>query len=370
MARKFLYFFALIIVLVIASAFVLRIYATELTRWAMVPTTKFEKQAPLKTNIYDNPAMWYSGPQEIRDNPTTWRPTGAPSEPAKGNAAIFFVHPTSYITKAHWNAPLDDSESQTRAKIFLRGLASPFADAGDIWAPRYRQAAMGAFLTTKPEGQEALDLAYSDVLQAFDHFIATQPKNRPIILAAHSQGSRHLTYLLRDRIAGTKLAKRIVAAYVIGWPISVEGDLPKMGLPACTGPDQTGCVIAWQSFAEPAEYENITLAYDATTAFNGAPRRGTHILCTNPLNGGALPDATADGNLGTLHPNGDLSQGELIAKMIPARCDEKGFLLIGDAPDLGPYRLPGNNYHVYDIPLFWSNLRADALNRLQKFRAR
>ena len=32
---------------------------------------------------------------------------------------------------------------------------------------------------------------------------------------------------------------------------------------------------------------------------------------------------------------------------------------------MGPYVLPGNNYHVYDYPLFWANVRvvADALWR-------
>jgi len=32
-----------------------------------------------------------------------------------------------------------------------------------MWAPRYRQAAIGAFLTTKPEGQQALDAANTDL---------------------------------------------------------------------------------------------------------------------------------------------------------------------------------------------------------------
>jgi hypothetical protein len=38
--------------------------------------------------------------------------------------------------------------------------------------------------------------------------------------------------------------------------------------------------------------------------------------------------------------------------------------------DMGPYVLPGNNYHVYDYPLFWSNVRADALWRTQKYLAK
>ncbi len=370
MARKFLYFIAIIIVFVIACGFVLRIYSNELTDWAFVPTTKFEKQVKLKTNIYDDANMWFSRSADGFNNPTLWKPSGFTPAKNVGKAAIFFIHPTSYVAKERWNATLDDVESQQRARVFLRGLSSPFSDAGAIWAPRYRQAAVGAFLTTKPEGKQAIAAAYQDVLLAFDAFVSAQKKNTPIILAGHSQGALHLTHLLRDRVAGKPLAKRIVAAYVVGWPVSIEADIPAMGLSACTVPDQTQCVMSWQSFAEPADYNRILQAYNSTIGLTGQNRKDTHILCTNPLNGGAAPSDNAEANLGTLKPNGDLSAGELIKSAVPARCDDNGFLLIGDPPDMGPYRLPGNNYHVYDYPLFWSNVRTDALRRLQKFQSK
>jgi hypothetical protein len=208
------------------------------------------------------------------------------------------------------------------------------------------------------------------VLLAFDHFVKNVQKDRPIILAGHSQGALHLTHLLKDRVAGKAIAKRIVAAYVVGWPVSVDTDLPEMGLAACTSPDQTGCVLGWESYAEPARYGKILELYGATTGFNGASRKDTAILCTNPLNGGSEAEASAKANLGTLKPSGDMSSGELIPETVPAKCDDKGFLLIGAPVDMGPYVLPGNNYHVYDFPLFWANVRADALWRLQKYLAK
>ena len=373
MARKFLYIFAALIVLVISGGFILSIYQDELTDFAigkLEPTVKFEKQAALATNVYDDPLMWFSRGGQRENHVTQWQPVGAPEIEVPGSAATFFIHPTSFMARTHWNAPLNDQESQDRARLFLRGLATPFAASGEIWAPRYRQAGIGAFLTTKPEGAAALDDAYQDILLAFDHFAKTVQKDRPIILAGHSQGALHLTHLLKDRIAGKPIAKRVVAAYIVGWPISIATDLPAMGLPACTSPDITGCVMSWESYAEPARYGKILELYDGTTGFDGVSRKGTPILCTNPLNGGSEADALAAANLGTLKPSGDMSTGELIPATVPARCDEKGFLLIGDPVEMGPYVLPGNNYHVYDIPLFWSNIRADALWRLQKFMAR
>lgn len=373
MARKFLYLFASLIVLVIAGGFAFSIYQEELTDFAigqLEPTVKFEKQTALATNVYDDPKMWFSKEGQRENNPTLWQPVGAPVTSVQGSAAIFFIHPTSFMARTRWNASLEDQESQDRARLFLRGLASPFAAAGDIWAPRYRQAGIGAFLTTKPEGAAALDDAYQDILLAFDHFLKNVQKDRPILLAGHSQGALHLTHLLKDRIAGKPVAKRVVAAYIVGWPVSAETDLPLMGLPACTSPDATGCVMSWESYAEPARYGKILELYNATTGFDGNPRKDTAIVCTNPLNGGSETDAPATANLGTLKPSGDMSTGELIASTVPARCDKNGFLLIGDPVDMGPYVLPGNNYHVYDIPLFWSNVRADALWRLQQFLAK
>jgi Protein of unknown function (DUF3089) len=344
------------------------LFTKELADYAFVPDTKFEKQEALATSIYDDPKMWFAfGRNVTPDNPVRFEPAGAPKTTVPGQAAVFFIHPTSYMEKAQWNAPLEDKLSQDRAKLFLRGMASAFSPAGEVWAPRYRQASIGAFLTTKPEGAQALDAAYQDILLAFDSFVAKVQKDRPIILAGHSQGALHLTHLLKDRIAGKPIAKRLVAAYVVGWPVSAVTDVGPMGTEPCASPDQTRCLMSWQSFAEPADYQAIIDLYDNTTGFDGNPRKDTPLVCTNPLSGGAMPEMSMEANLGTLVPSDDLASGELVPKAVPARCDARGFLLIGDPPDLGPYVLPGNNFHVYDFPLFWTNVRADVLWRLQKY---
>ena len=68
-------------------------------------------------------------------------------------------------------------------------------------------------------------------------------------------------------------------------------------------------------------------------------------------------------------PSEDLTSGELVPGAVSARCSERGLLLIGDPPDLGEYVLPGNNYHVYDIPLFWRNLQLDVARRVRAWTA-
>jgi hypothetical protein len=366
LARRFLWVVAGLIVLVLAAALAYRIFGAELVRFTMVPSARFEGGQALSPSVYARADMWIARP-DIPNNPSLWTPPGVERRGAP-RAAVFFIHPTSFLQASHWNAPLSDPESQWRAQLFVRSQASAFNEMGEVWAPKYRQATFGAFLTTKKEAQQALDFAYRDVSAAFDEFLRRVPNDRPILLAAHSQGSLHLTRLLRERIAGRPEAKRIVAAYVIGWPVSVAADLPSLGLSACTRADQARCILSWQSFAEPADADMITDVYDSSVGPAGLPRKGTPMLCTNPLTGTPGAAAPAQANPGTLIPNAELTEGRLQAPGVPARCDPSGFLLIGEnAPDLGPYVLPGNNYHVYDYALFWLGIRRDAAARLAAF---
>ena len=175
--------------------------------------------------------------------------------------------------------------------------------------------------------------------------------------------------MLRDHVAGTPLAQRVVAAYVVGWPISMTNDLPALGLKPCTAAAQTGCVMSWQSFAEPAEPDYLMESFDLSKGLNGQSNRGTPMLCTNPLTGGAQPAAPATANLGTLKGQSDMKSGELLPRLVPARCEGRGLLLIGPPVDLGGYLMPGNNFHVYDYSLFWANLRSDVNTRLAAYQA-
>jgi len=367
-ARRFLYVIAALILLALAAGIAWTLFQDRLLRAAFVPTAPFVAPAETGAPDYAQTAGWVARPSFASD-PARWTPPGTP--PATGGpAAVFFVPPTTYIAKDHWNAPLDDSAANARLDVFVRSQASAFNGVGEIWAPRYRQATVGAFLTSEIDAKRALDFAYRDVARAFDAFLLQAPAGAPIILAGHSQGSLHLTRLLADKVAADPaLRARIVAAYVIGWPVSVEADLPAFRLPGCAAPAQANCIVSWQSFAEPADPVQIAELYDASTGFDGKPRRGTHMLCVNPVSG--MPNGTtpASANRGALIPNLTYDQATLEAGRIPARCDPAtGVLLIGEPPkDFGRFVLKGNNYHVFDYALFWSDIRADAARRLQTF---
>ena len=383
MAKKFLYFVAVCIVGVLLAGIAYQLFQREIAQLALVPSAEFTPQEPLEVSAYEDPALWISRPGIGVKDPARWQPAFAPVAGPDGAAlaegkpgvtpeapdfAVFFIHPTSYLSRDNWNAPIgeeSDAEADRIARIYVRGMASPFNAAREIWAPRYRQATMGAFLTDKPEGQEAIDAAYADVREAYRFFIDSIDAEMPVVLAGHSQGSLHLLRLLREEVMPGPGANRLVAAYAVGWPVSVQHDLEAMGIEACASPEQTKCLISWSSFAEPADPSAVIEAYSTSVGFDGELRGDSAILCTNPLTGGLGGAAESAGNLGTLVPDGSMENGEIVPAAVPARCDERGLLMIGDPPEMGSYVLPGNNYHVYDYPLFWANTQADAVRRVK-----
>lgn len=368
MARKFLYVIAVLIALFIGGRIALGFFPQQLTRLTLEPTTRFEPQPVLASNAYADRALWLSRPGITGDDPARWTPEGFVPDGPPIDAAVFFIHPTTYLKRNHWNAPLDDADALKFARVVTRANASVFSRAGELWVPRYRQATIGAFVSDKPEARQALDLAYADVAQAFDLFIAAQPAGRPIVIAGHSQGSYLAKRLVVEKVAGTPLAARLAAVYAIGWVVDPDRDLAAMKLPACAAADQAGCVISYLSFANQAD---VAMMRDAYRRFaGGAAAQNPQILCSNPLTSGIGGTAPATANEGGIVPDATMQSAKVTLALVGAACAADGTLRIGKAPDMGPFVLPGGNYHVYDYALFWTNLRQDFARRVAAWQLR
>jgi hypothetical protein len=361
-ARRFLMVMFVLTLLVVAGAFAIFQYGDRALIKSAVPKGHFEAAKADGAPDYTQYSSWVARPGQSND-PSSWLPDGMTSARA-GNAAVFYIHPTTYLSTDRWNAPLDPGgDTEFRTQLFARSQASAFNGAGRVWAPRYRQAAFGAFLLDSEDAQKALDLAYRDVAAAFDEFVR-EAGNRPIILAGHSQGALHLERLLREKVAGKPIASRVVAAYVVGWPISITADLPALGLPACRARDQAGCILSWMSFADPPNPDLILQQWQKTKGLTGGDRIAKEVLCVNPITGTLDGAAAPAENPGTLVPTPDLKSANLLPGAVGAHCDRGLLILDGQIPALGSFVLPGNNYHVYDYALFWGAVRTDAERRL------
>ena len=370
-ARRFLTLIFVLILIAVVGAFALFQLGNQVLVRQATPVGHYQEPPKSRGPDYSQLASWIARP-EIRDNPSHWRPEtyvggqdrylGYPPPPVR--MAAFYIHPTTYLERDQWNGPVDDPQSRDRAELFVRSQASAFADTAYVWAPRYRQAAYGAFLLDSKDSKAALDLAYSDISRAFDEFLKRLPTDEPLILAGHSQGALHLMRLIEERKA--ELKGRLVAAYVVGWPISVKADLPSLGFPACRSPDQTGCILSWMSFAEPANPSLIFGEWEKTKGPTGIGRDRKDILCVNPLTG--TEGGVGVDNPGTLVPEANFASAKLAPNSISAHCDKGLLMLDGKAPNLGPFVLPGNNYHVYDYALFWGAIARDTMRRAAAWR--
>ncbi len=198
-----------------------------------------------------------------------------------------------------------------------------------------------------------MDLAYGDVARAFDTFIATHNEERPFVLAGHSQGSQHIRRLLQERISGTPLLARLVAVYAVGAIYPADEIAEEFfDLPLCQTPDQTQCLITWNTVGP-----KVTQFRDASDDICINPLTWSAASATHEDNPGALVTATK-----TLEPG-----------VADAACQD-GQLLVtelrSDAFANLPMNMGTDNYHILDYSLFYASIRANAITRVNAFTSR
>jgi hypothetical protein len=294
--------------------------------------------------------------------------SGLTDDQAAAQVDVFFIHPTTYYQKSGWNARYDEPGTTMDfiENGVLAGQASVFNGCCRVYAPRYRQATLYTFVGRDRDSHEALDFAYRDVARAFDEFIAHRNQGRPFILAGHSQGSLHAMRLLKEKIAGTPLAKRLIAVYMPGSSMPRDNDIPGIG--PCITPVQTGCYINWNSTRTGITRGDWT--DQGTTWFGHYESIGARPnTCVNPLTWTLGGEAAASADLGSL-PFG--SKAAPISAVMPgltgAKCVD-GLLIVSPPKDARGFGLGARSgdYHIYDYNLFYMNIRVNLAERVAAF---
>jgi Protein of unknown function (DUF3089) len=336
--------------------------------WAQAP----DKSPPAPD--YSRAESWAAHPAHSGTEEDT--PAGVDKKSLAVRAAVdvFFIHPTTYIFAGISNARFDEP-GLTRRVIddgVLRFQASVFNGCCRIFAPRYRQASLKGIITASPEGFATADLAYSDVLRAFDHYLAHDNQGRPFIIAGHSQGSIHAIRLLQERIVGTPLARRLVAAYVPG--SSLPRAIADKGLSICRTPSMTGCVVDWNS--DSADAKDKRRRQDAIVWWEGRyqPIAGRPMLCVNPLNWRDEGAAPAEENLGSVYRDGPRQPIPApVAGAVSAACDG-GLLRVTIQRDQRRHFSDALTvfgiYHDFDYALYYMNIRQNLETRIGAFDTR
>ena len=292
-----------------------------------------------------------------------------PKQGKQLEADVFFIHPTTYKGSDVWNAPFDASDIAAPLNpAVLLGQVSVFNDCCRLFAPRYRQATLAGL-----NNDQAMNLAYTDIAQAFRFFIAHQNGNRPFVIASHSQGTAHAIKLLQQEILDTPLRKRLVAAYLIGG--YVPDNFAEVGLPTCNDARQVGCVLSYNT-SQTGRSGARMLIDDKTYWWKGANKREGQApaLCVNPLSWEQQGSAPREANAGSLpfpeapFPAGPQPLAALTPHLTGAEC--RNGLLEVDIPGSSAAQFRDvlswvtGSYHLNDYGIFYANLRRNVQDRV------
>jgi hypothetical protein len=316
--------------------------------------TVYEQEVLNEQPDYSQLSYWAAHPE--KKNPSDSIPKNIVSNNISDkNVDVFFIYPTSYLDTTlptGWNAKLNDAKLNIYTDYSsILYQASVFNEVGKIYAPRYRQANINAYYPKTSEDTlkaiAAFDFAYADVKKAFDYYLANLNNGRPIIIASHSQGSTHAIRLLKEYFDGKPLAKKLVAAYVVGM---VLNPTTYQSLKACDKPNETGCICAWRTFEQGYEAPFVK-------------KETFKSMVTNPLSWNSQNTAVDRfSNEGSLLYN--------FNKLIPnvaGAINHEGVLWTPKPKFFGNFLIRTQNYHIADYNLYYVSIRKNAAVRVSQY---
>jgi hypothetical protein len=283
------------------------------------------------------------------------------------SADVFYVYPSAWQrTDADGNiCTIDNKSMHAGAVSAFSRQATLFETSANIYAPFYRQADAG-YVLGLPE-RERWDIIAGvpsrDVIAAFDYYINHFNNGRPFILAGHSQGANILLFILSEYMADhPDVYKRMIAAYVIGYPVTQDFLDTNPHLKFAQGPDDNGVIISYNTQApdvvpgtNPVVSDIVGLVINPISW----TRDETMAPASQSL-GSFLPDASFKFNkvIGYADAKVDVKNGVLIC----STADENALIPLTAAFGKGVY-------HSFDYPFYYYDLQANVINRIKKFQA-
>jgi hypothetical protein len=247
--------------------------------------------------------------------------------------------------------------------------AGPFAAAGQVYAPRYRQAGLYSFTTLREDAREARRFAYADAEAAFLNFLARTGPDRPILIVGVEQGGGLAARILAEAGASPVVHKRLVGAWLID--TVVPSDAPPLA--PCKTPGQFACLAAWARAYEgdsrtARDLQDRALVWEGDDLVNLGKRRP---VCYNPILQ-ATTDSVAPSRLakGATNATG-LEWGArppFVTRQVSARCIN-GILRVSrpEARMLRPFGSWEDRLRTPGFNLFYADIEADAQARLRAF---
>jgi len=198
----------------------------------------------------------------------------------------FYVYPTqSEQTTANANWTKDPE--LLRPTI---NQAEQFSRQCRVFAPMYRQYTLWALKDMSRVTDEVRDLAYGDLVAAWNTYLARYNKGRGVIVIGHSQGTSHMARLMASLVDNNpKVRSRIIGAYLIGGNVYVPKGKKVGGqfkhMPACSSGTETGCIVAYSAFEGEPAMDSPFGRIESGYWVNPNPRPDPdlyEVMCVNP----------------------------------------------------------------------------------------
>lgn len=274
---------------------------------------------------------------------------------------VFYMLPTSWMpVNGDTNLYCDVNNPLLRERApGIAGLhTSIFEGYANIYAPYYRQADANRLPIGNADAVYAMEeLPYSDVERAFEYFLEHYNKNRPFIIAGHSQGTLCGYLLLRNYLRShPEVQKRMISAYMIGYALTKD-DLAKYpNMKLAQGADDVGTIITYNT--------------EAPVVLGNTPTILTNTVCINPVNWrtDATP-ATKEQSLGSYMPTADGNGYERVDHFADAQINlERGTVMtnISITYDKRPL-FPLGTYHGLDYNIYYYDLKKNVGVRIESF---
>lgn len=195
----------------------------------------------------------------------------------------FYVYPTVSAQQSV-NADLSIDPQQIAVAIIQ---ASRFSSVCRVYAPMYRQMTLKTIGSADRDAPGVMDIAYGDVMAAWQDYLTNHNDGRGVVLIGHSQGTMMLTRLIANEIDPDPEARQLlVSALLIGGNVTVAKGKDVGGsfenIPACRTPDETGCVVAYSAFLEPPPADALFGRVRTWVRSSEVAERDLEVLCVNP----------------------------------------------------------------------------------------
>ncbi len=265
------------------------------------------------------------------------------------NTDVFYVYPTLLVNNKDtlWNYPVTNERHRIDViESAVTFQASAWANTGKLFVPYYRQAHLRAYSNLEGRGREALLLAYSDIKRAFEYYLEHYNNGNAIILAGHSQGSTHISLLLKDFFDGTTLQNKLIAAYLPG--IGLDKDEYE-SIDLLMHKDSIGGFLSWNTFKKKYSTPQYNNWYQGKAAIN-------------PVTWDSSEVASKEKHKGFLFSN-----GKMYRKSFETHLIDGGVWIT--TPHF-PYRSMSftmSSYHIGDVNLFWEDIRLNTRNRALRY---